>query len=213
MATRIMLGESLAEVKPANYQAPTHVAVKVPVFPFIKFKDSDPKLGPEMRSTGEVMGIDKAFDMAFAKAQVGAGNKLPLSGQVFISVNDADKPRALEVARLYVDMGFTLIATGGTAAYLKTHGLPVLLINKKHEGAPHAEELINSGQVQLIINTPIGEEALMDDSYIRKAAVVHNIPWAATISGAKAIAEAVSGLKKQGFSVKSLQEYLNLVKR
>ncbi len=210
MATRIMLGESLKDVVPKDYTPPSHVAVKVPVFPFIKFKDSDPKLGPEMRSTGEVMGIDESFDLAFAKAQVGAGNTLPLSGQIFMSVNDTDKPEALSVAQAYHALGFSIVATGGTAKYLQDAGIPVKTINKKHEGSPHSEELILNGEVQLVINTPIGEEALTDDSYIRKAAILQNIPSATTISGAKAMADAIAGIKSRGFDVRSLQSYLNL---
>jgi carbamoyl-phosphate synthase large subunit len=212
MATRIMLGESLATVKP-DFEAPRHVAVKVPVFPFNKFKDTDPKLGPEMRSTGEVMGIDSSFPMAFAKAHVAAGNKLPLSGQVFISVNNYDKPQALEVARFYQKLGFSLVATTGTAAYLQSHGLTVTAIQKKHEGSPHAEELIAEGAVHLIINTPIGEEALTDDSYIRKAAITHNIPSTTTLTGAMAIAQAIAALQNQGFNVRSLQSYLSSEQR
>jgi len=208
-AVEIMLGKSLKDI-PTYPEASkgTHVAVKVPVFPFIKFKESDPKLGPEMRSTGEVMGIDTNFPMAYAKAQVAAGNKLPPSGQVFISVNNLDKPKAIDVAKRYLDLGFTLIASAGTASYLQEHGLAVTTINKKYEGSPHCEDMILQGQVQLVINTPMGEEALNDDSYIRKAAVIKNIPMATTITGAEAMADAIDALQHQGFSVKSIQEYL-----
>lgn len=208
-ATRIMLGESLKDVMPEIPHV-SHVAVKVPVFPFVKFRDSDPALGPEMRSTGEVMGIDDSFEMAFAKAQVAAGNKLPLSGTVFISVNDHDKAVMLDVARMYQQLGFTLVATRGTAAYLEQHGVPAKALRKKHEGSPHAEEWIAQGQVHLVINTPAGEEALYDDSYIRKAAVVHNVPWANTLAGARAMAQAIQALSSQGFSVNSLQHYLDV---
>jgi len=208
MATRIMLGEPLKAVLPTR-DVPTHVAVKVPVFPFNKFKGSDPKLGPEMRSTGEVMGIDKTFALAFAKAQVAAGQLLPKSGQVFISVNNTDKPEALKAARDLAALGFTLVATSGTAQYLSDQGLSVTTLLKKHEGEPHIEHLIAQGQIQLIINTPAGEEALTDDSYIRKAAVLFNIPYATTLTGARAIVDAIGALQNQsGFSVCSIQEYL-----
>lgn len=207
MAIQIMLGESLASLSPKVPEV-NHVAVKAPVFPFIKFKGSDPKLGPEMRSTGEVMGIDSTFPLAFAKAHVAAGSRLPLSGRVFVSVNDFDKPHALDVAKMYHQLGFSLVATQGTALYLQQHGLPAEMIHKKHEGTPNAEELIMQGAVHLVINTPIGEEALMDDSYIRKAAVAYGIPMATTMAGAKAIAESVIALRQKGFLVKSLQEFL-----
>lgn len=215
MAVRVMLGESLASVmesltpqqrEPLKYYH--HVAVKAPVFPFIKFKESDPKLGPEMRSTGEVMGIDDDFPMAFAKAQIGAGHLLPLEGQVFISVNDLDKTEALAVARLYRDLGFDIVATSGTARFFQEAGIETQTILKKHEGSPNAGDRIADGAIRLVINTPAGEEAMADDSYIRKSAVIHNVPMATTLEGARAIAQAIAGLKQGKLTVKSIQEYL-----
>ncbi len=209
MATRLMLGESLAEVRsllPA--EMPKHVAVKVPVFPFNKFKGTDPKLGPEMKSTGEVMGIDDNFAIAFAKAHIAANNKLPLSGSVFISVNDADKAKTLPVAQHLSRLGFELTATDGTAKFFVQAGLPVRALKKKHEGSPNVEELIRQGKISLIINTPIGEEALIDDSYIRKAALESQVPLVTTVGGAAALAEGIESLQKDKFKVRSLQSYL-----
>ncbi|MBX2861031.1 MAG: carbamoyl-phosphate synthase large subunit, partial [Vampirovibrio sp.] len=212
IGTQVMLGEKLKDiVKP--YDIPNHVAVKAPVFPFIKFKGFDPMLGPEMRSTGEVMGIDTKFPAAFAKAMLGAGHKIPTSGQVFFSVNDTDKEDCLEVAKMFLEMDFSLVATSGTAAWLAKHQLPVTVIKKKHEGSPNAEELILEGRVNLLVNSPIGEEALTDDSYIRKAAVANNVPFATTITTAKAMAEAIAAVKQHSLTPKNLQENLNLIKQ
>lgn len=215
MATRLMLGESLTSVKPLmpasqsqHVAMPKHVAVKIPVFPFNKFKGSDPKLGPEMKSTGEVMGIDASFAIAFAKAHIAANNKLPLSGSVFISVNDADKAKTLPVAEHLHRLGFTLTATAGTATFFQQAGLPVQALRKKHEGSPNVEELIKQGAISLVINTPVGEEARLDDSYIRKAALEFQVPLVTTIGGAKALAEGIESRQKGQFSVRSLQEYL-----
>jgi carbamoyl-phosphate synthase large subunit len=210
MAVRVMLGEPLADVMATTDLTPKerarHIAVKAAVFPFMKFRESDPKLGPEMRSTGEVMGVDDNFAMAFAKAQLGSGYKLATSGQLFVSVSDADKAEALGVVRRYAELGFKLFATSGTAAYLQGHGLAVTPLLKKHEGSPNAEELLRDGQIQFVINTPAGEEALDDDSYIRKAAVAHNVPMATTLSGARAMADAIAALQRESqFTVRSLQ--------
>ena len=207
MAIEVLLGKPLSQLLPVE-PLPAHVAVKVPVFPFIKFKETDPTLGPEMRSTGEVMGIDQTFSMAFAKALIAAGHTLPSTGNVFISVNNADKPKALEVAKLYERLGFRIVATAGTAAYFQQHGLHAMLIPKKHEGqAQHAEALIAEGFIQLVVNTPAGESALADDSYIRKAAILYNVPMAATVSGAMAMAEAIEALgNTAALTVTSLQE-------
>jgi len=211
VATRLMLGDKLAEVKsliPALPQA--HVAVKAPVFPFNKFRGADPKLGPEMKSTGEVMGIDRNFPVAFAKAQMAANNRLPASGQVFISVNNTDKSKVLPVAQRLHALGFELVATAGTAQFLSEAGLPVTMLRKKHEGSPHVEELIRAGRITLVINTPIGEEALLDDSYIRKAAVECQIPLVTTIGGAAALVEGIASLQQQNLEVACLQNYLQL---
>jgi carbamoyl-phosphate synthase large subunit len=211
MATRLMLGESLSQVKNLIPKTmPNHVAVKVPVFPFNKFKGTDPKLGPEMKSTGEVMGIDSSFAIAFAKAHIAANNKLPLKGSVFISVNDTDKEKVLPVAEHLHALGFELLATAGTARALFKANLPVKILLKKFEGSPNVEEMIRQGKISLIINTPIGEEALIDDSYIRKAALESQIPLITTIGGARALAEGIASLQKAQFQVRSLQSYLSV---
>lgn len=208
IAVRVMLGESLQAIWPKK-PMPIHVAVKAPVFPFLKFKETDPVLGPEMRSTGEVMGIDETFAMAYAKAQIAAGQKVPTSGTVFISVNNQDKPEALRVAAKLIELGFNLVATQGTAKAFNEAGIACETIVKKHEGSPHAEELIQQGKVQLVINTPAGEFALSDDSYIRKAAISNQVPLIATMAGALALTEAIAAMQQDGFTVKNLQSALN----
>lgn len=226
IATRLMLGDSLAAVKhliPKDALATTvvdakggpqptsslrHVAVKVPVFPFNKFRGADPKLGPEMKSTGEVMGIDATFPVAFAKAQLAANNRLPQSGQVFVSINNADKPKIVPVAKRLIELGFQLVATQGTAQFLQAAGLSVTTLKKKHEGSPNVEELIRQGDIALVINTPMGEEALRDDSYIRKASIEYQVPLVTTVGGAQALADGMASLQAQQLQVKSLQDYL-----
>ena len=205
LAVRVMLGNALADVLalviPENspvHLPLNHVAVKVPVFPFIKFRETDPILGPEMRSTGEVMGLDKTFPLAYAKALSGAGCSLPLKGKVFISVNDADKPMALTVAKRYAELGFELVSTAGTAKYFAQQaGLVVQAVLKKHEGQPNVETLILGNGIQLLINTPSGDDAMDDDSYIRKATIMQNIPMTTTLTGALAMADAIEALKQQ----------------
>jgi carbamoyl-phosphate synthase large subunit len=155
------------------------------------------------------MGIDKTFAIAFAKAQLAANNKLPLSGSVFISVNNADKLKTLPVAEHLYQLGFKLTATAGTAHFFRAAGLPVETLKKKHEGSPNVEELIQQGNISLIINTPIGEEAMLDDSYIRKAALEFQVPLVTTIGGAKALAEGIESRQQARFGVRSLQSYLS----
>jgi len=226
MAVRVMLGEKLVDIlkDTANkdvssfedpsatlrmtdfFFTPKHIAVKAPVFPFNKFRESDPMLGPEMRSTGEVMGLDASFALAYSKALLGAGVSLPLKGQVFISVNDGDKPEALTVAKRFQELGFDLISTHGTARYMNEHGVACLPLRKRHEGAPNALTLIESGDIQLVINTPSGEEGLLDDSYIRKSAVINNIPMTTTLKAAMAMTEAIAALKTESYHVRPLQD-------
>lgn len=209
IATRLMLGESLRDVKSLiPVESPKHVAVKVPVFPFNKFKGTDPKLGPEMKSTGEVMGIDDNFAIAFAKAHIAANNKLPLSGSVFISVNNTDKAKTLPVAQHLHQLGFKLTATAGTSQFFREAGLPAETVQKKHEGSPNVEELIRQGEISLIINTPAGEDAMLDDSYIRKAAMESQVPLVTTIGGAAALAQGIESRQQARFGVRSLQSYL-----
>jgi carbamoyl-phosphate synthase large subunit len=213
IATCLMLGESLESLMSlCPSESPKHVAVKAPVFPFNKFRGADPKLGPEMKSTGEVMGIDADFPLAFAKAQLAVNYQLPQEGQVFISVNDKDKPRVVAVARQLASMGFVLVSTPGTAAFLEKEGLKVTVLSKKFEGSPNVEDWIRQGKIVLVINTPAGEEALLDDSYIRKAAIECQVPLVTTIGGAIALSEGMLSLQRNNLEVKSIQEYLNPVR-
>ncbi|WP_038034949.1 carbamoyl-phosphate synthase large subunit [Thermopetrobacter sp. TC1] len=207
LAARVMAGELLSTfgLKPPTLD---HVSVKEAVFPFNRFPGVDTLLGPEMRSTGEVMGIDSDFPMAYAKAQLAAGQKLPLSGTVFISVRDADKPEVLEPARALHEMGFSIIATGGTAAYLKAHGVPAKRVNKVREGRPHIVDAMANGEVQLVINTTEGAKAQEDSRSIRQQALISNIPYTTTVAGAKATAAAIAALKARPLEVRSLQGYI-----
>ena len=187
---------------------PKHVSLKVPVFPFNKFPHTDIVLGPEMRSTGEVMGIDEGFGMAFAKAMLAAGQKLPLSGTVFLSVRDSDKRHVVGVAKELEGMGFRVISTEGTAEFLASKGVVVEAIPKIQEGVrPNIIDRIKNGEVQLIVNTPTGRGPKRDEAKMRMAAVMHNVPVIATISGARAAVEALKVLRTSKMGVKPLQEY------
>jgi carbamoyl-phosphate synthase large subunit len=207
LATRVMLGKSLKELGFVKEIEPKHLSVKEAVFPFSRFPDVDTLLGPEMKSTGEVMGIGDNFGIAFAKAQAAAGYELPKSGTVFISVHDGDKQKVLPVAEEFVKLGFHLIATTGTANFLKDNGIPTDYVFKLKEGRPHVVDRIKSGQIQLVVNTTLGKRTTSDSYDIRRTTLIYNIPYATTISGAKAIAEAVSALQKGDWDVKTLQEY------
>jgi len=207
LAARVMLGESLEQVGLTEEILAPYVAVKEAVFPFDKFREFDPILGPEMRSTGEVMGIATDFGMAFAKAQLAAGNGLPLSGAVLITVNDADKPNVIPIARRFHEHGFTLLATGGTARYLRDAGIPTQPIFKVHEGRPNGIDLIVNGEVQLLLNTPLGMHAQRDDYTMRQAAIAHRVPYTTTLSAASAACDAIGALRAGAPSVQSLQEW------
>ncbi|MEO1069343.1 MAG: carbamoyl phosphate synthase large subunit, partial [Cyanobacteria bacterium J06638_6] len=183
--------------------------VKEAVLPFDKFAGTDALLGPEMRSTGEVMGIDADFGKAFAKAELGANQKLPLQGTVFVSMNDRDKVAVIPVAKELAEMGLKLIATSGTRAALMDEGLDVDLILKVHEGRPNIEDAIKNNEIQLIINTPAGSTALEDDRSIRRTALAYKVPIITTIAGAKATASAIQSLQQHPLQVKSLQEYVS----
>jgi carbamoyl-phosphate synthase large subunit len=182
------------------------VFVKAPVFPFRRFPGVDPVLGPEMKSTGEVMGASSNFGSAFAKAWLGAGHKLPLAGATFLSVHDQDKPALLPVARRLAELGFELVATAGTAAFLRAHGLEVRLALKVHEARPHIGDQLINGEIALIVNTPLGRESHEDDTVIRRTALRYDIPCITTLSGAMAAAEGIAALRRDGLSVCSLQE-------
>ncbi len=209
-AARIMSGETLAGLNYTAEVVPTHIAVKEAVLPFDKFPGTDTILGPEMRSTGEVMGIDVDFGRAYAKAELAAGQKLPLSGKVFVSTSDRDKLAVVPVARDLIALGFQIIATSGTQKVLAEHGLAVESVLKLHEGRPHVVDIIKNGQIQLIINTPSGEEAQADGKLIRRTALVYKIGMVTTIAGAKATAAAIASLQSQPLEVKALQDYIGL---
>jgi carbamoyl-phosphate synthase large subunit len=207
LAARVMTGESLADVGLVDEIVPPYVSVKEAVFPFKKFREFDPILGPEMRSTGEVMGISGSFGSAFAKAQLAAENGLPLEGAVMITVNDQDKPNAVPIVRRFHEMGFRILATSGTAAFLKAQGIPAERVFKVHEGRPNALDLLVNGQVQLLINTPLGKHAQQDDYSMRQGAIAHRVPYTTTLSAARAACDAIRSLKSEKPTVKSLQEW------
>jgi carbamoyl-phosphate synthase large subunit len=207
MAARIMLGEKIADLGLPAEDAPlAHVSVKEAVLPFDRFEGSDAVLGPEMRSTGEVMGVARDFPTAFAKAQAAAGAALPDSGTVFITVTDSDKPAAVAVAQLLHDLGFTIVATRGTAEAIQRWGIPATLINKIAEGSPHVVDLIESGEVDLVVNTPTGSGARTDGWEIRRAAVARGIPALTTLSAGLSAARAIAAARQGDVGVVSLQE-------
>jgi len=207
LAAKVMGGRKLADLGFTEDVLPRHVCVKEAVFPFIKFPDVDTILGPEMKSTGEVMGVDVNFGRAFAKAQIAAGMMLPREGKVFISVRDEDKNGVLPAARMLHDEGFRIVATGGTAHFLSRNDIPVETVLKVNEGRPHAADLIKNGEIALVINTPLGAQSKADSFYIRRTALVYNIPYFTTLAAARAVAHAISHLIKEDLSVRSLQEY------
>lgn len=207
IAAKVMTGISLKSQNFVTEIWPTHYAVKESVFPFNRFPGQDILLSPEMRSTGEVMGLDDDVGLAYAKSQMAAGVPLPLKGRVFISVNDADKPRVIEIAHQFIDLGFEIVATQGTASVLEKSGLKVERVFKLSEGRPNPVDLILNRQIHLIINTPSGQTPRADEVKIRTTAVLTGIPIMTTISGAKAAVLGIAALKKHEFKVKTLQEY------
>jgi carbamoyl-phosphate synthase large subunit len=207
MAASVMVGKSLPELGLTADLEVTGVFVKTPVFPFVRFPGVDTILGPEMKSTGEVMGGAASFGTAFAKAQLGAGLRLPLEGAAFISVNNDDKPNVLSVARDLAALGFKLLASRGTAAYLRAHGLDVEVVFKINEGRPHIGDRIYNGDVQIVVNTPLGRESFFDDRTVRRAAMMQGIPCVTTLTGASASVSAIRALREAGLDVRSLQEY------
>jgi carbamoyl-phosphate synthase large subunit len=207
VAARVMLGETLEAIGLTEEVAPVYVSVKEAVFPFKKFREFDPILGPEMRSTGEVMGISDSFGSAFAKAQLAADNGLPLAGAVFITVNDHDKAAVTPIARRFHEQGFEILATTGTAAYLRSRGVPARRVLKVYEGRPHGLDLIVNGEVQLLINTPFGKHAQRDDYSLRQAAIAHRVPYTTTLSAASAACDAILSMRSRKSTVRSLQEW------
>jgi carbamoyl-phosphate synthase large subunit len=207
IATRVLLGAKLPELGLTEDPRVNSVFVKAPVFPFDRFQGYDPLLGPEMRSTGEVMGAGPTFGIAFAKAVAGAGMPLPTQGTVFLSVQDADKRAALEIARGLVDCGFRLLATAGTQQYLAAHDIPSEPVFKVNEGRPNVADRIVNGEVQLVINTPLGRASRFDERAIRATALDHRIPCITNISGAAAAMEGIRALQRDPAPVARIRDY------
>ena len=207
LAMKVMLGRTLAQLGFTQAPAPAHMSVKEAVFPFTKFAGVDVLLGPEMKSTGEVMGIDADFGWAFAKSQSAAGVSLPRGGTAFISVKDQDKPAALDVARTLRRLGFRIEATRGTAAYLKEHGVDCAAVNKVTEGRPHIVDHIKNGEISLVVNTVWGQASQADSASIRREALQRGVPYCTTMPGARAAGRAVEAMLKKGLTIRSLQEY------
>jgi carbamoyl-phosphate synthase large subunit len=206
IAARVMAGEPLAsfKLKPKKL---SHVAVKEAVFPFNRFPGVDVLLGPEMRSTGEVMGIDKTYDMAFAKSQLGAGMRMPQAGTVFISVKDADKPKVLAAMKQLVSLGFSIVATGGTQRYFEEKGVASTKINKVLEGRPHVVDAIKNGEIQLVLNTTETRASQSDSKPIRQTALSQKVPYYTTLPGILAVTKAIAAERAGKLEVRPLQEY------
>jgi len=207
VAARLMIGRSLAAEGLTSDLTVSGYFVKTPVFPFVRFPGVDTLLGPEMKSTGEVMGGAETFGSAFGKAQMAAGQHLPQSGTAFISVNNLDKQAVVPIARELDRLGFKIVATRGTAAYLRAHGLDVEIIFKVNEGRPHVGDAIRNKKVQLVINTPLGRDSFFDDKTVRSLAMLQGVPAITTLTGAAAAVAAISAMRTEGLTVKSLQEY------
>jgi carbamoyl-phosphate synthase large subunit len=208
IASRIMAGERLSGfgLQPPHLD---HIGVKESVFPFARFPGVDTVLGPEMRSTGEVIGLDRSFPVAFAKSQLGGGINVPRSGTVFVSVRDADKPRVIESTRVLVSLGFKVCATGSTARYLESKGIPARRVNKVSEGRPHVVDLIKNGDIQLVLNTTEGAQALADSRSLRRAALLHKVPYYTTLAGGIAAAQGIRAYLAGDLEVRALQDYFS----
>ena len=201
-----MLGKKLSDLKLDTKPVP-HFGVKEAVFPFNMFPEVDPLLGPEMRSTGEVLGMADSFGMAFFKAQEAANQKLPSDGTVLITITDTDKPAGLEIAKKFQELGFKIAATSGTYKFLKKAGIKAKKIKKMYEGRPNISDAIKNEEIQLVINTPSGKLSQHDDSYIRKAAIKYKVPYITTTAAAIAAAKGVEAFKQAESKVKPLQVY------
>jgi len=209
IGAKVMAGAKLSSFRLDDEVVSRHVAVKESVFPFARFPNVDVLLGPEMKSTGEVMGLDASFERAFAKSQLGAGVRLPVAGTAFISVKDGDKPAAVVLARRLSDMGFSITATRGTAAAIRAAGIEVTVVNKVLEGRPHCVDAIKSGAFQLVINTTSGGRSVSDSFDIRRSALTHNVPHYTTLAGARAAVHAIAALKAGTLEVAPLQSYFH----
>ncbi|MEC4685919.1 MAG: carbamoyl-phosphate synthase large subunit [Nitrospirota bacterium] len=207
IAAKVMAGTRLEELGLVSEPVLGHVAVKEAVFPFDRFSGVDTILGPEMKSTGEVMGIDRDFGLAYAKAEASANNRIPLEGKVFISVRDEDKPAVLPIATTFIEQGLKVVTTRGTASFLKEHGLNVGVVNKLKEGRPNVVDLIKNKEISFIINTVESAASRKDSFYIRQSALEYKVPYTTTISGARAVARALKGLKEKRLTILSIQEY------
>jgi len=214
IASRIMVGRTLRELGLTEYSPPPYFAVKESVFPFIKFPGVDTILGPEMKSTGEVMGLDDNFKIAFLKAQIAAGNTPPEMGNVFISVKDKDKPRVIPIGKKLKNMGFRIISTEGTQKALIAGGVEAERVNKVKEGRPHIVDLIKNGEINMVINTTFGKKAIEDSYEIRRTALTCNVPYFTTIEAARAVTDAMEELRKNKvLQVRSIQEYNMILDR
>jgi len=207
LATKVIMGMTLEELGLTKEAIPSHISVKESVFPFARFPGVDTILGPEMKSTGEVMGIDRSFGLAFAKSQLAAGQNIPSSGTVFISVKDEDKMALLEVAFTLYDLGFKIVATKGTSAFLLAHGIRNQRVNKVREGRPNIVDMIKNGEIDLVINTTSDKKAIAESYEIRRSALTFNIPYTTTLAGAKATALAIKAMNEGRLEVRTLQEY------
>jgi carbamoyl-phosphate synthase large subunit len=207
MAALVMGGTTLAALGLVEDLEVSGVFVKTPVFPFVRFPGVDSILGPEMKSTGEVMGGATTFGAAFAKAQLSVGQRLPERGTAFISVNNDDKPNVLAVGRNLAELGFRILATRGTAAYMRAHGIPVEVVYKVNEGRPNVVDHILNKQIDLVVNTPLGRESFFDDRAVRRVAMLHAIPCITTLTGASAAVEGIRALRAQTLDVRALQDY------
>jgi len=207
IAARLMGGKTLKEIGIEGDIVPSHVAVKESVFPFAKFPGVDTLLGPEMKSTGEVMGLDMDFGKAFAKAQLGAGVVLPLSGKVFVSVKESDKPRAVDIAKKLVDAGFEIIATSGTAAILEKNGITVEHVNKVKEGRPHCVDAIKNGDIAMVFNTTFGPLSIADSFSIRRSALMQSVAYFTTVTGMDAAIDGIMAMQRENLDPVALQEY------
>jgi carbamoyl-phosphate synthase large subunit len=207
LAAKVMVGMTLDELRFTKQVWPFHYAVKEAVFPFIKFPGTDTLLGPEMLSTGEVMGLSYDYGIAFAKSQIAAGNSLPTSGNVFFSVKDADKQKGVEIARRLYEMGFKIVATKGTCIRFIENNIPSEFVLKMTEGRPNVVDSIINGEIDLIINTTVGGQTIRDSFSIRRTALDRQVPYVTTIRGAAAVAKAIEALQKEKIDVKPIQAY------
>jgi carbamoyl-phosphate synthase large subunit len=207
IAARVMAGEKLAAFE-LKRRSPGHVGVKEAVFPFERFPEIDPVLGPEMRSTGEVMGIDKSYAVAFAKSQLASGSRLPSSGTLFVSVREADKDKIVQPVRELAGIGFKVLATRGTLRHLEANGIACTKVNKVLEGRPNIVDVMKNRGVDLVFNTTEGVKALADSSTIRRAALMYKIPYYTTIAGALAVTKAIQAMRAGILEVRPLQKYI-----